>query len=132
MTEDAALATPQRPWRCYLAAAAALLPTAAVWMFTPVYLLPKLKKLWSDAGPQSADVQWPMEWAQRVFEHGHLLAGAVVLLLVVFEMGPAVWHRHRRAALTAAVVLLNTILLLALTAFIIAALLAIPSLGRAR
>lgn len=132
MAEAPTLTTPQRAWCVYLAAGVALLPTAAVWMFTPVYLLPKLKKLWSDASLQPTDSQWLMDVSRWVFEEGHLLAAGVVLLLVMYEMGPAACHRHRRAVLTGVVLLLNTILLLALTVFIIAALLAIPSLPRVK
>ncbi len=123
--------------RAYLVAALSLLPTGAAWFFTPVYLLPKLKKLWHEAGAGggiSADARWPMELAIGVFEQGQWVAATVALALVAYEWaawsrGDA-WRRHRGTVLMIMVLAMNTVLLVGLMAFAIAALVAIPAMPR--
>lgn len=118
-------------WKTYLLAVGFLLPALILWGFASVFFAPKLQQLWAQGGGPATEAQWVMHLIMFLVRHGAQAAGAVVVVLVLFEWRSSRSARYRRAALGSAVLLLNSAILTGLWFMCVAALLVVPGLIRA-
>ncbi|MBI3876424.1 MAG: hypothetical protein HY300_10820 [Verrucomicrobia bacterium] len=112
-------------WATYLKAAVFLLPAVVLWIFSMIFLFPKLQQICQDAGvvlPAIYDV------TRFVGEHNVLICGALVLALVLLECRSERWSQYRRAFVGVGVFVLNAAVLVLITLMVVMALLAAPAL----
>ena len=124
----------------YLKATAFLMPAAFVWLFSVVFLMPKLQEICQAAGMTVFNFgavpaifrAWAKIGQVMVFltSHGILLSGAVVLAFMLLEWRSNGWRRYRRATVGAGIFVFNFAVLLSITLMVISALLASSSLMR--
>ena len=108
-------------WRTYLKAAAFLAPPLAVWAVSCVFVFPKLKTLWRDAGFMDETMQGFIGASDFFMHHGVLICLGVAALLSVLEWRQGVWPRYRRASVGTLVFVLNAIVLVLLFAMLCSA-----------
>jgi type II secretory pathway component PulF len=118
----------ERWWATYLKAAAFLVPAVSLWMFSVVFLFPKLKTIWRDAGFYSASARFVMATADFITDHGLLIGAAILIVLGLLEWRSSRWPRYRRGFVGVAVFLLNSAVLIGITAMFATALIAAPAL----
>jgi len=125
-------------WVTYLKAAAFTIPAAFFWIFSAVFLLPKLTEICQLAGTSLFD----LSGAPAVFRtsavvgrfmllltrYGVLITAAIVLTFILLEWRSSQWPRYRRAAIGIGAFLLNATVLISITMMVISALLAAPVL----
>jgi len=125
-------------WATYLKAAAFALPSALIWMFSMVFITPRLQQLCQSVG-------WTLftfKDAPAVFQafalvgrglflltqDGLFVSGVMLLALILLESYSSQWPRYRRAVLGAGTFLLNLAVLIAITLMVVTALVVVPSL----
>jgi hypothetical protein len=125
-------------WATYAKAGAFVFPATFLWLFTVVFVLPKVNEICHAAGM----TVFSFHDAPAIFRgsgligqvmilltnHGLLISAALILCIVLLERYFQSWPRYRRLAINAGVYLLNAVVLLALTMMIISILIAAPSL----
>ena len=119
-------------WKTYLKAIAFLSPALLLWQFARVSLFPKLETIWRDAGASGSDMQWLMDTAKFLIQHGVLVLGSVILLLLLLEF---YWRKraaYRRLSVGIVVFLLNAAVLIDFTAMCTSAVVAAPALRQTR
>jgi hypothetical protein len=119
--------------RCktYVRAAAFLAPPILIWSLSGVFVFPKLKQIWRDAGFFDSTMMGFMHASDFFMQHGILLAAAFIALLLVVEWrSGGWWPRYRRASVGTLVFLLNTAVLVLIWAMFCSALIAAPALAR--
>lgn len=119
-------------WIPFFKAAGFLVPAILLWSFAAVFLFPKLKLIWWQGGGMGSDPQWLMEALGALIRHGHVVLETILFALALVEWLLKPWARFRRPAVGTLAFLLNTTVLLGLTAMCIAALLIAPALMQAR
>lgn len=103
-------------------------PALLTLAFSGVFLLPKLKTIWRDAGYDSPGALRMLQLAGFLGDHAAALSAALLVLLVLLEWRARRWPRYRRAAVGTAAFLVNTGVLLFMTVMFATALLAAPAL----
>ncbi len=125
-------------WVTYLKAAAFTIPAAFFWVFSAIFLLPKLTEICQLAGTSLFD----FSGAPAVFRttavvgrsmllltrYGVLITGAIILTFILLEWRSSQWPRYRRAAIGIGAFLLNATVLISITMMVISALVAAPVL----
>jgi hypothetical protein len=125
-------------WVTYLKGAVFTIPAAFFWLFSAVFLLPKLTEICQLAGTSLFD----FSGAPAVFRtttvigrfmlllthYGVLISGVVILMLILLEWRFSQWPRYRRAAIGIGAFLLNATVLISITMMVISALIAAPAL----
>ncbi len=115
-------------WSCYASAVAFLLPALLAWWFSAVFMFPKLQQIWEDSRFSQPGFLSIMRWANLLLGHAGWAFAALVLLIGFLEWHGGIWPRYRRMSLTVGAWLLNTAVLLLLTAMLLSALIAAPGL----
>jgi hypothetical protein len=123
-------------WSTYLKAATFAFPAAFLWMFSAVFLLPKVNEICQRAGtvtfalPQAPLVFRASAGVGRLMllltDHGLLVAGIATLALVVVEWRFKGWSRYRWATMGTGVVVLNALVLISMVLMIISLIVAMP------
>jgi hypothetical protein len=113
-------------WATYTKAATFLVPALSLWVFSCVFLMPKLKQIAGHAG-----LALPTVLQLPLFATSHYvpIASALVLTLAVLEWRSNKWPRYRRATLSVSVFLINTLVLLVITTMVFSALVAAPAIA---
>jgi hypothetical protein len=124
-------------WATYVKAVAFIFPAAFLWLFTVVFVLPKVNQLCQAAGTRVFD----FTNAPAIFRgsgvigqamifltsHGLLIGGTVILAFVLLERYFRQWPRYRRQAIGLGVFLLNAVVLLSLALMIVSMVVAAPN-----
>jgi hypothetical protein len=120
-------------WTTYLKASAFLMPAAFLWLFSAIFLLPKLREICNATG--SAAFNFPQ--APGIFRTSAIIGqgmvfltahwiqtvGAVIFALILLEWRFNGWSRYRRASLGVGIFLFNFAVLLSITLMVLSALL---------
>ena len=119
-------------WKTYLRAAVFALPAIIAWGFACVFLVPKLREICSQAGMQPSQLGWLWDAPIFLVQFGRAILVVIVLLLALLELFGRRWARHRRVTVSIVVWLANFSVLFGLTALLILALIAAPSLAHSK
>jgi hypothetical protein len=125
-------------WATYARAGAFVFPALFLWLFTVVFVLPKVNELCQAAGTTVFNfANTPLVFRASAFvgqvmilltNHGLLICGAVILACFLLERYFQSWPRYRRFALGLGAYLFNGVVLLSLTMMIISIILVAPYL----
>lgn len=131
---NTALISPASEARCipYAKAAGLLVPALLLWSFASVFLFPKLQLIWSLGGGPAADAPWLMDALELLMRHSSVGMGVMLLGLALIEWLVRPWALYRRPLVGLLVFLLNTAVLLGLTAMCLTALRIAPALMQAQ
>jgi hypothetical protein len=123
-------------WATYLRATAFLAPAVFLWALSAVFVVPKLQEICRDAGlpERSAGLFWNLTHTSigtALFfrEHGILIAGAMILMLVLLEWRARKWPRYRRAAVGVGTFIFISAVLSSFFMMFLAAIVAVPGLA---
>ena len=120
-------------WKSYLTVAAFALPAIAAAVFSAVYLLPKLEELCRQAGINyPAGVRSIMNIVRFAGQNGLILFLIPCALVGFLEWRSYGWPRYRRASLGIISFVVNTAVLVFLTALFTTAMITAPSLMQPR
>ena len=125
MNTSPSVTNPETRSKTYFTAAVFLLPALSLWIVAQLFLQPKLELLWSHAGAAFSHAQWVMDTSRVVMHSGGLAFAAVAVVLILLELRFSI---YRRLVVGAVVFLLNSAVLVGLTAMCLSLLLAVPSL----
>ena len=120
-------------WATYFKATAFLAPAALLWIFSAIFLLPKLNQICQTAGTTAFDFS---ETAPAIFKafamigqlmvfltaHWILFSCMVILVFILLEWRSDRWPRYRRAAVGVGIFLFNFAVLLSITLMVTSAL----------
>jgi hypothetical protein len=125
-------------WATYAKAGTFVFPAAFLWLFTVVFVLPKVSEICQAAGTTvfnftnapaifrgSAVVGQGMIF---LTSHSFLIGGTIILAFVLLERYFQQWPRYRRLVIGIGVFLLNAVVLLSLTLMIVSVLVVAPYL----
>jgi len=115
-------------WLTYLKAVAFLCPALLAWGFSEVFLFPKLRQIWIEAGFSSPAAHRFLGVSDLLMQKGLWIAIGIVLTVGLLEWRTAVWPRYRRACVSVGVFLVNSAVLVLLTSMLVTALIAAPAL----
>ena len=117
-------------WKAYTQAIILAAPALFVWAVGVVFLFPKIKTMWADAGFSPPFAMTAMK-VSDIFKDYSLPFIAVALVgLVLLEWRASLWPRFRRACLSAGVFCINTFVLLLLSIIVISFGMIVPELLR--
>ena len=122
---------PEPAWATYLKSGAFVLPATLLWLFVAIFVFPKFNEVVSQSGvwmPGFLRVAWDL-----VFFLTHYLVpigGVLIIALILLEWRFAKWPRYRRAAFGIGAFVLNSVVLISITAMVVLALVAAPALAR--
>src|SRR6185369_12305167 len=94
-----------------------LLPAVSLCAFSTLFLLPRLQMICNDAGvtvPNLFKIMIAM--MEFLHDHGVLVLGAIVLMLVLVEWRSGKWPRYRRTSIGVGVFVVNSAVLVLITA----------------
>jgi hypothetical protein len=117
-------------WATYLKSGAFVLPATILWLFVVIFVFPKFNEVVSQSG-----VWMPgflrMAWDLVLFLTHYMLpiGGALIIALVLLEWRSAKWPHYRRAAFGIGAFVLNSVVLISITAMVVLALVAAPALA---
>jgi hypothetical protein len=116
-------------WATYLKAAVFLVPVLSLWAFSTVFLLPKVQTICRDAGI-ALPVFFRIIFAviSTLREQGIIIVSTIVVTLVFLEWRSGKWPRYRRTSIGLGVFLVNSAILVLITAMFTLALMAAPAL----
>jgi hypothetical protein len=112
-------------WMTYLRGVGFLVPALTLWIFSIIWLFPKLNQIRMEAGIGLPRI-YPV--ALFVTQHWMLLGGALAFGLFLLERRVSRWPRYRRTVVGAGVFLLNSTVMILITTMVILALLAAGAL----
>jgi hypothetical protein len=131
MNESNSMIEPR--WATYIRGGAFLLPATSLWAFSTLFLFPKVREICRDAGlavPSFFRIMIAMmEFLQ---DHGVLFLGAIVLMLALAEWRSGKWPRYRRTSIGVGVFVVNSAVLVLITAMFTLAMMAAPALFHAK
>lgn len=119
-------------WATYLKSGTFALPAAFLWLFVAIFVFPKFNDVVGQSGV------WPsipaiirFGWGLALFLTHYLfiVCGAFLFAIALLEWRIEKWRRYRRAACGIGVFLLNSAVLVAITAMVILSLVVAPSLA---
>ncbi len=113
-------------WATYLKAAASLVPAVFLWGISVMFIMPKLKQICGEAGGLALPAI--IRTMIGLTEHGIIIAGTIILLLVLLEWRSRKWPRYRRAAVGLGAFLLNSVVLISMFMTVVTAILVAPAL----
>jgi hypothetical protein len=122
---------PEPAWATYVKSVTFALPAALLWLFVAVFVFPKFVEVLSGSRnwmPGILRVGWDLSlfMTHYLFPIGVTCAVAVGLL----EWRSANWRRYRKLALATGVFLLNSAVLIAITAMVVLSLVVASDLAR--
>jgi type II secretory pathway component PulF len=110
-----------------------LTPPIFVWALSCIFVFPKLKQIWRDAGFLDSTMMAFMQTSDFFMQHGVVMTlGVFVVLFLVEWRSGGWWPRYRRASVGALVFLLNSAVLVLIAAMLCSAMIAAPALVRTR
>jgi len=122
-------------WATYLKALGFLVPAIFLATVAAIFVVPKLQEICRDVQmPEAtAGTFWNLTHSSILVmltlrEHGMLIAGGLVCVVLLLEWRLTQWPRYRRAAIGFGAFLLNSIVLLAFFMMFLAAIMAAPGL----
>jgi hypothetical protein len=113
-------------WATYLKAAASLVPAVFLWAVSVVFVMPKLKQICGEAGGLALPAI--IRIMIGLAEHGIIIAGAIILILILLEWRSSKWPRYRRAAVGIGAFFINSVVLISMFMTVVTALLVVPAL----
>lgn len=119
-----------RVWRTYLRAGAFLIPSLLAWSFAVTFLLPKVQRIWEEAGSTASRAQWFMNYCATLMHSIPIALAGIALILFLAEFFWSAWPRYRRVVVACATLLFHTAVLVGITSIAIAACVAAPALAR--
>jgi hypothetical protein len=113
-------------WASYIKAGAFLAPSLILWMFSCLFMMPKLKQICANAG-----LALPNVFGLALFATSHLvlISAALLTSLILLEWRSNKWPRYRRTTLGIGVFLVNAFVLLLITLMVFSALIAAPAMA---
>ena len=120
-------------WATYIKAAGFLVPAVSLLAFSSVFLVPKVQQICRDAG-LAVPILFRIVIAMvlNIREHGMLIVGAILLMLALLEWRSGKWPRYRRSSIGFGVFVVNSAVLVLITAMFTLALMAAPALLHAK
>ena len=115
-------------WKSYLTASAFSVPAIAAACFSVTFLVPKLEEIWKLTGFDSAAVGVLLNVVLFTARHGLILLLTVGVIVGLLEWRSRGWPHYRRVSLGIACFLVNTAVLVYLTALFTTAMITAPSL----
>ncbi len=119
-------------WKTYVKAVVFVTPAVSALAFSMIYLLPKLQEIWKQAGFSEPSAYQALSLAAFALQNGFLILLALALILALLEWRSTLWPRYRRAFVGTATFIVNTTVLIFITAMFATALMAAPALMHAR
>jgi hypothetical protein len=113
-------------WASYIKAGAFLAPSLILWMFSCLFMMPKLKQICGNAG-----LALPNVFGLALFATSHfaLISAALLTSLILLEWRSNKWPRYRRVTLSTGVFIINAFILLLITLMVFSALVAAPAMA---
>ena len=120
-------------WATYLKGSVFVMPAVFLWIIAAIFVVPKLQQICLDAGLPTAAEGWNfMESCIRTTlffsQHGVLIVGGTILILILLEWRFTKWPRYRRATVGVGAFLINSSILFTIFVMFVTALLAAPEL----
>jgi hypothetical protein len=112
-------------WASYTKAAVFLAPAVVLWIFSVIYLMPKLRQICREAG---VTLPWVYQVTDFFADHALLVTIIAMLPFALLEWRWERWPQFRRVSLGGAVFLINATVLALITLMVIFALFAAPQL----
>jgi hypothetical protein len=113
-------------WANYIKAGAFLAPSLILWMFSCLFMMPKLKQICGNAGLALPNV---FGFALFATSHFVLISAALLTSLILLEWRSNKWPRYRRVTLGTGVFIINAFILLLITLMVFSALIAAPAMA---
>jgi hypothetical protein len=113
-------------WASYLKAGTFLAPSLILWIFSCVFMMPKLKQICGNAGFALPTI---LQATLFVTSHPVLILAAIISPFFLLEWRSTGWPKYRRATLGTGVFLINALILLLITMMVFSALLAAPAMA---
>jgi hypothetical protein len=113
-------------WASYLKAGTFLAPSLILWIFSCVFMMPKLKQICGNAG-----FALPTILQATLFATAHpvLILAAIVLPFFVLEWRSTRWPKYRRVTLGTGAFVINALILIMITVMVFSALVAAPAMA---
>lgn len=113
-------------WASYIKAGTFLAPSLVLWMFSCLFMMPKLKQICENAG-----LALPNVFGFALFATSHLvlISAALLTSLILLEWRSNKWPRFRRVTLSTGVFIINAFILLLITLMVFSALTAAPAMA---
>ncbi len=124
-TSSSATALIEPRWITYSKAGAFLLPALTLWGFSNLFLFPKLQWICNQAGIAIPGI---FRLVNPVAGQGMWIAMVLAAPFILLEWNSANWPRYRRTTIGVSVFVVNTGVLVLITAMVVLALVAAPSL----
>jgi phosphoglycerol transferase MdoB-like AlkP superfamily enzyme len=121
MNASASGKTTNSGWITYIKGVAFLAPAVLCWVFGLIVPYPKVIEMWQRAGPKGAGAQRVMDTLLWLAHNSLTALEVVIIALILFELFFRRWARYRPAVVSVTVFLLNTAILVGLTAMCLAA-----------
>ena len=119
-----------RAWRTYLRAGAFLIPSLFAWSFAVTFLLPRVQRIWEEAGSSAPRAQRFTDYCATLMHSIPIALAGMALILFLAEFLWLAWPRYRRVVVACATLLIHTAVLVGMTSIAIAACVAAPALAR--
>jgi hypothetical protein len=124
-------------WITYLKGLGWMAPATVVWIFSCLFLFPKLRQIWMEAGAVDGRIgannfiqfsNSALALSGFLADHLILFLAAIVAVFVLLERRNRWWPNYRRLSIGAAAFLINCTVLILMTVMLISALLVAPAL----
>jgi hypothetical protein len=115
-------------WASYLKAGTFLAPSLILWIFSCVFMVPKLKQICGNAGFALPTI---LQATLGLTAHPMLILAAIVSPFFLLEWRSNGWPKYRRVTLGTGVFLVNALILVLITMMVFSALLAAPAMAHA-
>ena len=112
--------------KTYLAGAIFLLPALTAWLFSTIFLLPRLELIWQQTGLVHSRAGWLLDASRLLKDNFYWALIALIAVFAALEYRVRAWPRYRWWVVATTVFLLNVAALVGLTLLCISALLAVP------
>jgi len=117
-------------WKTYLKASAFLTPPVGIWALSCIFVFPKLKQIWRDAGFMDSTMMGFMQTSDFFMRHGVVMTVGVLVVLFLMEWrSGGWWARYRRASVGTLVFLLNSAVLVLIATMLCSAMVVAPALA---
>lgn len=117
-------------WKTYLKAIVYLAPPLGIWALSCIFVFPKLKQIWRDVGFMDATMMGFMQTSDFFMRHGLVMTiGVFAAFFLVEWRSGGWWPRYRRASVGTLVFLLNSAVLVLISAMLCSAMVAAPALA---
>ena len=115
-------------WASYLKAGTFLAPSLILWIFSCVFMVPKLKQICGNAGFALPTI---LQATLGLTAHPMLILAAIVSPFFLLEWRSSGWPKYRRVTLGTGVFLINALILILITMMVFSALVAAPAMAHA-